>query len=248
VSAAPADTAPPAGTTPAVPRVLIVEDDEAQARLVELLVAAAGLACAGTAATADAAVRLAPSADVILMDYRLEGPRSGLDALREIRAADYQGSVIMMTGHGSERVAAEALHLGANDYIIKEDGFTQLLPEVLARVVRVREIERQLAVAQHNLIRAERRAAIGEIVVALSHEINNPLMALSTQLDLLALDERDFPSTSVAALAQARTQLARIAELLRRLAELDHEQPTTYVGTTRMTDLAKPTDGRTAGG
>jgi len=244
VSAAPADTARPAGAEPAVPRVLIVEDDEAQARLVQLLVAAAGLACAGTAATAEDAVRLAPAADVVLMDYRLEGARSGLDALREIRAAGYQGSVIMMTGHGSERVAAEALHLGANDYIIKEDGFAQLLPEVLARVVRVREIERQLAVAQHNLIRAERRAAIGEIVVALSHEINNPLMALSSQLDLLGLDQGSFPPASLAALAQARQQLARIAELLRRLAELDHEQATTYVGATRMTDLSKPAGGR----
>ena len=247
MSAAPADTAPPAGAAPAASRVLIVEDDAAQARLVELLVTAAGLASAGTAATADDAVRLAPSADVVLMDYRLAGPRSGLDALRELRETGYAGTVIMMTGHGSERVAAEALHLGANDYIIKDDGFTQLLPEVLARAVRIREMEHQLALARHNLIRAERRAAIGEIVVALSHEINNPLMALSTQLDLLALDQRSFPPTSAAALAQARAQLGRIAELLRRLAELDHEETTTYVGGTRMTDLTRPPDGPKAG-
>ncbi|HXY68268.1 MAG TPA: response regulator [Candidatus Methylomirabilis sp.] len=247
MSAAPAGTTAPADAVPPVPRVLIVEDDAAQARLVELLVAAAGLACVGRAATAQAAVRLAAGADIVLMDYRLEGDRSGLDALRELRAAGYPGSVVMMTGHGSERVAAEALHLGASDYIIKDDGFTQLLPEVLARVVRVREIERQLAAAQHSLIRAERRAAIGEIVVALSHEINNPLMALSSQLDLLGLDERRLPPTSVAALAQARQQLARIAALLRRLAELDHEEATTYVGTTRMTDLATTPGGPKAG-
>ena len=232
--------------TPDAPRpvtVLVVEDDPAQARLVQLLISGAGLACVGTAASAPQAIELAPQADVILMDYQLEGDGSGLDALREIRRRGSLASVVMMTGHGSERVAAEALHLGANDYIIKDDGFTQLLPEVLARVVRMREMERQLALAQHNLIRAERRAAIGEIVVALSHEINNPLMALSTQLDLLALDERSFPPTSLAALAQAREQLARIAELLKRLAELDHEQPTTYVGATRMTDLSRPAGG-----
>ena len=228
----------PAESAPSPSRVLVVEDDPAQARLVQLLVANAGLALAGVAVSADAAVQLAPQADIILMDYRLESGRTGLDALREIRAAGLLASVIMMTGHGSERVAAEALHLGANDYIIKDESFTELLPEVLARVARVREIERQLAAAQQNLIRAERRAAIGEIVVALSHEINNPLMALSAQLDLVRLDEGALPPASRAALALARGQLARIADLLKRLAELDREQATTYVGETRMTNLA----------
>jgi DNA-binding response OmpR family regulator len=238
VSAAPADSAR------AVSRVLIVEDDPAQARLVQLLVTGAGLAVVGIAATAEAAVQLAPQADIILMDYRLEGGRTGLDALRDLRAAGRLASVIVMTGHGSERVAAEALHLGANDYIIKDESFTALLPEVLARVERMREIERQLAAAQQNLIRAERRAAIGEIVVALSHEINNPLMALSAQLDLVRLDERALPPASRAALTLAREQLVRIAELLKRLGDLDREQATTYVGETRMTDLTKFPDGK----
>ena len=223
--------------------VLVVEDDPAQARLVQLLVAAAGLSCVGTAASAARALELAPHADVILVDYLLEGDRSGLDVLREIRRQGSTASVVMMTGHGSERVASEALHLGANDYIIKDEAFTQLLPEVLARVVRMREIERALAEAQQSLIRAERRAAIGEIVVALSHEINNPLMALSAQLDLMGLDAASLTQDGRAALALARSQVARIADLLRRLAELDHEQATTYVGGTRMTDLAKVPDG-----
>ena len=224
------------GESPPV-TVLVVEDDPAQARLVQLLITNAGLACAGTAASADQALELAPQADVILMDYRLEGDRSGLDVLREIRRQGSAASVVMMTGHGSERVASEALHLGANDYIIKDEAFTQLLPEVLARVVKMREIERALAEAQQSLIHAERRAAIGEIVVALSHEINNPLMALSAQLDLMRLDAAALTQDGRAALARARSQVARIADLLRRLAELDHEEATTYVGRTRMTDL-----------
>jgi DNA-binding response OmpR family regulator len=227
--------APLAAPHPAT--VLVVEDDPAQARLVQLLVAGAGLSCVGIATSAAQALELAPQADIVLMDYRLEGERSGLDVLREIRRAGSTASVVMMTGHGSERVASEALHLGANDYIIKDEGFTQLLPDVLARVVRMREIERALAEAQQSLIRAERQAAIGEIVVALSHEINNPLMALSAQLDLLHLDAATLPPNARASLELARTQLGRIADLLKRLAEVDHEHSTTYVGRTRMTDL-----------
>jgi DNA-binding response OmpR family regulator len=222
-----------------IAKVLIVEDDAAQARLVQALVTHAGLAAAGTASSAPAALKLAADADVILLDYRLEGDQTGLDVLRELRRRGLPALVVMMTGHGSERVAAEALQLGANDYIIKDEAFAQLLPEVLARVVRVREIERALEIAQQSLIRAERRAAIGEIVVALSHEINNPLMALQAQLDLLRLDEAALPPGSRVALAQAAQQFTRIAELLKRLRALDHEATTTYVGGTRMTDLAE---------
>jgi DNA-binding response OmpR family regulator len=217
--------------------VLVVEDDPAQARLVQLLVAGAGLTCVGTAASADAALEVAPRADVVLLDYQLEGDRSGLDVLRELRRRGSTAAVVMMTAHGSERVASEALHLGANDYIIKDEAFGQMLPEVLARVVHMREIEAALAEAQQSLIRAERRAAIGEIVVALSHEINNPLMALTAQLDLVGLDAGALPAGGREALALARGQLARIAGLLKRLGELDHDASTAYVGQTRMTDL-----------
>ncbi len=238
--APPSSGAPPASSlTPASPpaRILVVEDDPDQARLVQLLLAQAGLACAGVAASASAAVEQAPAADVVLVDYRLEGSGTGLDALRELRARGLPVAVIVMTAHGSERVAAEALHLGAEDYIIKDETFADLLPQVLRRVIRVREVERALAAAQDSLIRAERRAAIGEIVVALSHEINNPLMALSAQLDLMRLDEERLPPAGRAALEVARSQVGRIAELLRRLRELDRERATTYVGGTRMTDL-----------
>ena len=219
--------------------VLVVEDDPAQARLVQMLVGTAGLSCIGPAASAEQALELAPRADLILLDYRLEGDRSGLDVLREVRRRGSTASVVVMTAHGSERVASEAIHLGANDYIVKDEAFTQLLPDVLARVVRMREMEHALAEAQQSLIRAERRAAVGEIVVALSHEINNPLMALSAQLELMGLDAGALPPSAQAALALARSQLVRIGDLLKRLRELDLQQATTYVGNTRMTDLSQ---------
>ncbi len=235
MSAGPA--APSAAAPAAAAAVLIVEDDPAQARLVQLLVAGAGLGCLGVARDAASALAQAARADILLVDYRLEGEATGLDVLRDVRCRGLPATVIMMTGHGSERVAAEALRLGASDYIIKDENFAELLPGVLARVAHLREMERALAAAQESLIRAERRAAIGEIVVALSHEINNPLMALTAELDLLRLDASRLPSAGAASLARAREQLARIAALLKRLREVDLEAPTTYVGGTRMTDL-----------
>lgn len=218
-------------------RILIVEDDAAHAKLTARLVELAGLRVVGSVPTGEAALALASEADVILLDYRLEGPLTGLDVLRELRRRGLPASVVVSTGHGSERVAAEALRLGAEDYVIKDSAFAQLLPPVLGRVLRMREVEHALAEAQEQVIRFERRVAIGEIVVALSHEMNNPLMALRAQLDLLGLDRGALPAQGRAALAAALEQVDRIAALLGRLGELDREAATTYVGRTKMTDL-----------
>jgi DNA-binding NtrC family response regulator len=56
--------------------------------------------------------------DLILLDINLPGA-SGLDYLRELAAADNAPLVIMITAHGSERTAVEAIRAGAYDYLAK---------------------------------------------------------------------------------------------------------------------------------
>src|SRR6188474_3402361 len=57
--------------------------------------------------------------DLLLLDVNLPG-MSGLDFLREIRSANGNGPlVIIVTAHGSERMAVEAVKAGAHDYLSK---------------------------------------------------------------------------------------------------------------------------------
>lgn len=219
-------------------RVLIVEDNTLQAKLVQQLVEAAGAEVVGVVKTGPEALGQAPHADVVLLDYQLEGTMTGLDVLREVRRRRLPVAVIVNTAHGSERVAAEALRLGADDYVIKDDTFVEMLPRVLGRVLRLREVEQALAEAEAQLVRAERRAAIGEITVAISHEMNNPLMALRAQLELMKLDGSALPPATLKSVEAAIAQVDRITAVLQRIAEHDQEQTTTYVGKTRMTDLS----------
>jgi DNA-binding NarL/FixJ family response regulator len=67
-------------------RVLLVEDDFLVAGEIEYLLAGAGFAVIGPAATAEAAVRLAAETnpDLVVMDVRLAGTRDGIDAAIEI--------------------------------------------------------------------------------------------------------------------------------------------------------------------
>jgi len=62
---------------------------------------------------------------VILSDYLLGPGISGLDLLKKVREGDSKIPFIILTGHGNEEVASEALRMGADDYIIKRSGLLQ---------------------------------------------------------------------------------------------------------------------------
>jgi len=56
--------------------------------------------------------------DLVLLDYNLPG-LNGLDVLARIRSRNAAARVVIMTGHGSERIAVEAMKAGATDYLVK---------------------------------------------------------------------------------------------------------------------------------
>lgn len=53
--------------------------------------------------------------DLILLDYSLPGI-DGLETLRKINKDDHDIPVIMVTGHGNESVATEAIKMGRFSY------------------------------------------------------------------------------------------------------------------------------------
>jgi two-component system, response regulator PdtaR len=92
-------------------RVLIVEDEALIAWTLSTMIEDLGMAVAGMAATADDAVAQAETLkpDLVLMDIRLKGEKSGITACRLIRAKS-DIPVIFVTGHGdptSVRLAEE---------------------------------------------------------------------------------------------------------------------------------------------
>ncbi|MBN2496518.1 MAG: sigma-54-dependent Fis family transcriptional regulator [Deltaproteobacteria bacterium] len=56
--------------------------------------------------------------DVVLLDMRLPG-KSGVELLQEIKDADLECEIVMMTAYASVETAVEAVKLGAYDYLTK---------------------------------------------------------------------------------------------------------------------------------
>lgn len=56
--------------------------------------------------------------DLIIMDVKMP-QMNGLDALKQIRRIRRRVPILMITGYESSDVAAQAIRLGANDYLTK---------------------------------------------------------------------------------------------------------------------------------
>lgn len=217
-------------------RLLIVEDDPASARLMERVLAQHRFDRVSVVATTAEALRFAGDADIILLDYELPDA-TGLDVLAALREQPGRPSVIMVTAHGNESIAASALRLGADDYLVKDATLPTMLPEVVERVRRHRALSDALAVAERELVRAERLAAIGEMTVTLHHEINNPLMAATATVDLLLHPGTNLTTDQREALEDAARALERIRLIVRRVGSLQDAPSREYVGGMRMVDL-----------
>ncbi len=101
-------------------RLLIVDDEEAARYGMRraLSTFGYGVSEANSAEAARLLIKQQPP-DLMLLDVNLPG-MSGLDFLRELKSADNNGPlVIIVTAHGSERMAVEAVKSGAYDYLAK---------------------------------------------------------------------------------------------------------------------------------
>jgi diguanylate cyclase (GGDEF)-like protein len=130
-------------------RLLLVEDDAAEAQILrEMLDDGSSHTTEVThvASMREVEKHLANVAtDIILLDLRLPDA-DGLGAVRWARTAAPQVPLVVVTGEEDESLAAEALHEGAQDYLIKG----QIDPRGLLRALRY----------------AIERKAIGEALIA----------------------------------------------------------------------------------
>ncbi len=112
--------------------ILIVDDEESIRITFEMFLKREGYGKISTAATLEEALALIneQSFDLIISDIVLEGA-SGTELLRYIRQTGVQCPVVMITGFPNLESAAEAVRLGAFDYISKP-----VNKETLLRFVR----------------------------------------------------------------------------------------------------------------
>jgi len=183
-------------------RVLCMEDDTGLARLLKKRLEREGYSVAIARDGGEGlSMYAAAPYDVVAVDQNMP-VHDGLEVIRILASRWSLPPVIMITGAGNEKIAVEALKMGARDYIVKdvEGGYLDLLPPVIDRVVyqhRLAEEKRQAdeALRQYATELKARNEELDAFTHTVAHDLKNPLnnvinsAELLTQGDATLLDE-----------------------------------------------------------
>src|SRR5512139_2553611 len=100
-------------------RVLVVDDEKAMVLALKGLLTKEGYQVETAGSGAEALERLETgNFHVVITDLSMDG-LSGMQVLERARSIDPDLAVIMITAYGSEKIAVQAMKLGAADYVPK---------------------------------------------------------------------------------------------------------------------------------
>jgi DNA-binding NtrC family response regulator len=143
------------------PKILVVEDEKAIQLALSGLLRKEGydVTVCGDADAALLAIEKEPF-DLVLTDLALGGEKDGMDVLRASQEAAAETPVILITAHGSEKVAVQAMKAGASDYVPKPFDNDEI------RLVVERALDRTRLARENRMLiaRIEREHGFGKIV------------------------------------------------------------------------------------
>jgi len=194
-------------------KILVIEDDRSILTGLSDLLDSEGYAVC-TAEDGEEALRIyqQEKPTLILLDIMLP-EKSGYDVCREIRKQDEATPILMLTAKGQEVDKVVGLEMGADDYIVKPFGVSELLARIRANLRRS-----QTKSSSHDVS----PLAFGDVVI-------NPKTYSGTK------GKKEF-SVTPRELALLRYFLEHDGEVVERFILLDEIWGIRYLGTTRTLD------------
>jgi signal transduction histidine kinase len=182
-SAAPRQVSAPPGERTSSPgrsalRILILEDEDADADLEQRLLTRAGLEFTAVVVDTRASFVRQLAAfrpEVILSDFSLPG-FSGEAALKIAQEQCPDTPFIVLSGALGDEAAVELIRQGATDYVLKDR--PARLASVVRRAVAEAEQRAERAQLEGQLQRSRRLEGIGRLAAGVAHDFNNMVGAM----------------------------------------------------------------------
>jgi DNA-binding response OmpR family regulator len=197
--------------------ILLVDDEESIRNLLRNLLEKEGenkysLQLAENGSQAWNIIQQGP-VDVVVCDVIMP-EMDGEELCRRVKGDPrYEGIYfIMLTRMDSLGNRLQGFEVGADDYISKPFS----IEEFLARVrvgVRLRRLQRKL-------LDLEKTASIHLTVRTLSHEINNPLSIMTTEIELIKRSPSTLPDDLIQRLDSIRENIKRVKQVMAKLETL----------------------------
>ena len=166
-------------------------------------------------------VRANKNIDIILTDFHLPGA-NGLDFCLQLNAMQSEVPIIFVTATRNFKLAVDAMKLGVEDFLVKEDISELLLPKTIINALEKSVTRKQREAVEKRMFIAEKRAeAIRELVVTVCHEFNNPLAAIKISADLLS---RQFTDSEKIQMREFDGHFQKIEREIKRLRDINFER------------------------
>lgn len=166
-------------------------------------------------------VRANANIDIIMTDFNLPGA-NGLDFCLQLNAMQSDVPIIFVTATRDFKLAVDAMKLGVEDFLVKEDISELLLPKTIINALEKSITRKQREVVEKRMFIAEKRAeAIRELVVTVCHEFNNPLAAIKISADLLS---RQFTDSEKNQMREFDGHFQKIEREIKRLRDINFER------------------------
>ena len=174
------------------------------------------------------------SFDCVFLDYLLPD-MDGIAFLKNIYEPDTDTAAspfVMLTGQGNEAVMLDALRLGAQDYLLKDNISHDTLTIALAKAREIFELKRNRKLAEDQINQLYKLEAIGQLTSGVAHDFNNLLTVILGNTRLLQKrlkgDPAQFSFDDAAEKITAIETSARMgAELVSRLMVFSRQKPLT---------------------
>jgi DNA-binding response OmpR family regulator len=138
--------------------VLVVEDDPTLRLGLQKTLRSAGYrVLVAKTGTEGLALALDELPDLVLLDVMLP-EMNGFEVCEEIRRKNRELPIVMLTAKGEEIDKVRGLRLGADDYVTKPFGVSELLARIDAALRRVRDRRAEMTDVVFGLVRADFRA------------------------------------------------------------------------------------------
>jgi CheY-like chemotaxis protein len=170
--------------------------------------------------------------DIILMDYFLPG-QNGLETTRTLQARGVTIPVVFLTVNKDFDLAVQVMKLGVEDYLVKDEISTPVLPKTVLNVIERKKLRDQLTSLE---ISQKRLETIQGMVPKIAQEIRKPLDEIRVTIEGLAGVHGTDQKTTY--LKIIRDNLARIERKLSQLKEMKTDRTVPYIKDIRMLDLS----------
>lgn len=219
--------------------LLLVEDDEGDARLVrELLHEAVGASYEiwHVNSVQDAADCLKEKKfDAILCDLTLPDS-DNLATFMKIKHLAADLPIVVITGFDDHDLALTALHRGAQDFLVKGYVDRRLLDSSIRHAIERHRLGRRIRRVNETVLEAERNRVVQETAGGAAHLINQPLTVISVVTDHL-LHEMNPTDPNYDLLLSLKSAGDRVEKIVKDMQHAKTYTTRPYIDASNIVDL-----------